>query len=330
MQAIDSFLDSLRSKHTKEQYEYHINRFLKTTEGISADIIIGYLTEMKHEGLSYSYRNLAKSAIKHYCIMSDIVLNWEKISKFLGEQTFDNNTRGYTHEEIQKLLTVADAKYKAVILTLASTGMRREALVQINPATDMEYIESHKLYKIRIYRKTKYEQICFTTPEAAEAIKLHMQSRQRKNFHDVNPKAVSIHLRHLAVRAGLGQIHPFTENGRPGQFHDIVPAVHGFRKFCITQMARAKVDTEIAKLLTGHSIGVRSKYLNYSDDDLLAEYVKTIDFLTINEENRLKKKIEELTVKDNEIKELREQFLELKEALKIRPNPINPNLESFV
>jgi hypothetical protein len=66
------------------------------------------------------------------------------------------------------------------------------------------------------------------------------------------------------------------------------------RKFAITQMAKAKVDTEIAKLLTGHSIGVRAKYLNYTDDDLLHEYLKAVDFLTINEENRLKKQVTEL------------------------------------
>ena len=136
-------------------------------------------------------------------------------------------------------------------------------------------------------------------------------------------------LRKLVVKAGIG-VSSNVKKMRVGIYRDAIPAVHGLRKFTITQMAKAKVDTEIAKILTGHSIGVRSKYLNYSDQDLLSEYVKAIDYLTINEENRLKKKVEELTVKDNEIKELREQFLKLKEALKIRPNPINPNLESFV
>ncbi len=331
-QIVDQFLDSLKSKHTKYQYAYHLKRFINyidtKAQNTSIDIkvknddiqlrtqlIIEYMMQMKSEGLSYSYRNGALYAIKHYYVMNDVILNWPKISKFLGESTVSNEIRGYTHEEIQKLLIVADAKYKAVILTLASTGMRREALTQINPLTDMEYIESHKLYKIRIYRKTKYEQICFTTPEAAEAIKLHMQSRKRRYLHDVKPKAVSIHMRNLAIRAGLGQLHPDTESSH-GQFRDAIPAVHGLRKFCITQMARAKVDTEIAKLLTGHSIGVRGRYLNYSEDDLLVEYVKAIDLLTINQENRLKKQVEELTKEDDEIKALRAEFNTLKEALK--------------
>ena len=59
-------------------------------------------------------------------------------------------------------------------------------------------------------------------------------------------------------------------------------------------MAKAKVDTEIAKILTGHSIGVRDRYLNYSDEDLLKEYLLALDNLTINPENRLKLKVDVL------------------------------------
>ena len=70
-------------------------------------------------------------------------------------------------------------------------------------------------------------------------------------------------------------------------------------------MARAKVDTEVAKLLTGHSIGVRSRYLNYTDEDLLQEYSEAIDYLTINEENRLRRKVEVLKAKRDEIEILK-------------------------
>jgi uncharacterized protein YdiU (UPF0061 family) len=66
------------------------------------------------------------------------------------------------------------------------------------------------------------------------------------------------------------------------------------------------VDTEISKLLTGHSIGVRGRYLNYSEDDLLQEYLKALDLLTINETNRLRKKVDILEEKEDEIKTLKE------------------------
>jgi len=96
--------------------------------------------ELKREGLSYSYRSAALSALRHYYEMDDILLNWKKISRFLGEVTSDNEIRGYTHEEIAKLLSFSNFKHRAVILTLASTGMRREALANIG-TNDIEYLD---------------------------------------------------------------------------------------------------------------------------------------------------------------------------------------------
>jgi site-specific recombinase XerD len=328
MQTVDNFLDSLKSERTKEQYAYHLkrfNRYQSVSDRVTDTRIVNYLVQMKKEGLSSSYRNIALAAVKHYYTMNDVVLNWKKIAKFIGEPKFDNQIRGYNHEEIQKLLFVADVKYKCVILTLCSTGMRREALVQINPLKDMEYLNDHQLYKIRIYRNTKWEQICFTTPEAANAINLHMQTRNRRYFHDVHPQALSDRIRDLAVKAGLGKLHPLTETSRHGVYRNDIPAVHGLRKFTITQMAKAKVDTEIAKLLTGHTIGVRGRYLNYSEDDLLEEYLKAVDNLTINEENRLKlevkgledknTEIESLKAKINSMQQTQDQFTELSKKL---------------
>src|SRR2546422_9859671 len=157
MQAtVNIFLDSLNSKHTKEQYQIQWDRYQKNVPSTSQDNkvitnnIISYLMQMKQEGLSYSYRNTAFYAVKHhYTMVDDLVLNWTKISKLLGERTFDNEIRGYSREEIQRLLKVADLKYRAIILLLASTSMRREALTQIT-RRDLEFLKGHKLYKIKI------------------------------------------------------------------------------------------------------------------------------------------------------------------------------------
>jgi integrase len=250
--------------------------------------------------------------------MNDILLNWKKISRFLGEVTFDNSIRGYTHEEITKMLSLATVKHRAVILTLASTGMRREALANIKITSDMEYLDEYKLYKIKIYRKTPSEQICFTTPEAANAIKEFVKTRNSLSpllFSYKNHKTLSALFRKLSIKTGIGKVHHELENDRHGQYRDEVPAVHGLRKFCITQMAKAKVDTEIAKLLTGHSIGVRSRYLNYTDDDLLQEYLKAVDLLTINEENRLKRKVATLEKKDNELEKVYKRLQQVESFL---------------
>jgi integrase len=297
---------------------------------------------MKKEGLSHSYRSVALAAIKHYYTMKDLLLNWKKISKFLGEKSGNNKTPGYTREQISKMLEFADVKYRAVILTLASTGMRREALTDLRVGS-MEYLDKYQLYKITIYKGTQHSHTSFTTPEAAEAISLYIKSRKldkKDKFHDVQTKAVSTSLRSLAIDAGIAAHHTVAKSEGKGRFRDNIPAVHGFRKFCITQLARAKVDTEIAKLLTGDSIGVRSRYLNYSEDDLLAEYSKAIPFLTVSQEQKYKVENAQLLArnegmdkavglidtrlkeKDREIQELRKEIVYMKEIIRPLSDPL--------
>ena len=58
--------------------------------------------------------------------MNDIRINERKIGKFLGERTVKNKDRAYTHEEIKKLLDVADSRLKIVVLLMASAGMRMD------------------------------------------------------------------------------------------------------------------------------------------------------------------------------------------------------------
>ena len=137
---VDNFLDSLKSPKTKELYAAHRRHFLEFVgrESIEDDDaaqakqeIIQYSKKLKDEGLSYSHRAVALAAIKHdYTMRDKLVLNWKNIARFLGESERKYEIRGYTHDEIRRLLDAADLKYRAVILMLASTGMRRDALIK--------------------------------------------------------------------------------------------------------------------------------------------------------------------------------------------------------
>ena len=70
----------------------------------------------------------------------------------------------------------------------------------------MEYLEDYQLYKITIYKRSKFKQICYTTPEAAQAIKTYFEIENKKNgyFHNIKAKSVTMHLRKLVVKAGIG------------------------------------------------------------------------------------------------------------------------------
>ena len=77
--------------------------------------------------------------------------------------------------------------------------------------------------------------------------------------------------------------------------------VHGFRKFVTTQLVNSKVSPEIREMLLGHKIGLASAYYRPSEDEMLNEYLKAVDNLTINEENRLKRKVEVLTIEKSKV-----------------------------
>jgi integrase/recombinase XerD len=73
-----------------------------------------------------------------------------------------------------------------------------------------------------------------------------------------------------------------------------VPNAHGFRKFFTTQLVNSEVYAEIRELLLGHKIGLASAYYRPTEQKMFDEYMKAINNLTINEENRLKIKVESL------------------------------------
>ena len=57
-----------------------------------------------------------------------------------------------------------------------------------------------------------------------------------------------------------------------------------------------------------HSLGESQNYHRPTEEELLEDYLNVIDLLTINEENRLKKKVEELTEKQDEISYLKFKY----------------------
>jgi predicted nucleic acid-binding Zn-ribbon protein len=57
------------------------------------------------------------------------------------------------------------------------------------------------------------------------------------------------------------------------------------------------MNYEIRERLSGHTIGIAQRYLRFAEQKYIQEYLKAVDLLTINEENRLKKTVQELTTK---------------------------------
>lgn len=258
--------------------------------------------------------------------MNDVTLNKSKISKYLGERVKAHKDRHYSIEEIEKLLHFCDDRLKAIVLLLASTGVRLGVLSQLR-LSNLVVQQQYDLYQITIYENTKDEYIVFTTPEAKRAIDDYLQYRERcgekltpksplfrqqfdrtDSFGVTHPKALTdlgiiTILDNALIKSGIKTIIRQTENSvYRSKLRQDVSMFNGFRKLVATNFVKAKINLVIKEMLLGHTTGLDENYYRPAENELLEEYLKVVNFLTINEENRLKIKVEELTskTKDNE------------------------------
>lgn len=333
-----NFRNSLNSDLTRQSYEYCLNRFLfccdsdlqsllKLEPQKITNLIIKYISELR---LSFQYKNQIVCAIKHACEMNDVLLNWRKIKKFNKYERTENSINGkdrpYTQKEIQDILQYADERSKTAFLLLSSTGMRIGALPSIKIG-DLEGIEN--LYKITIYSGDNEEYFTFCTPECAKEIHEYLNFRTRrgekitKNSYLIVRKfslktkvkgkpfksvALRTMLQNCINNTGLREI----DHQNPRKRKEVA-MFHGFRKFFTKQLVDSKLNPEIREMLLGHKIGLASAYYRPTQEEMLNEYSKAIDLLTINEENRLKRQVENLQIEKSRIEALEISIKKLEE-----------------
>ncbi|CAN5548404.1 hypothetical protein BH18THE1_BH18THE1_02830 [soil metagenome] len=316
--SLDLFLESCRSESTKEQYAYLIQKWFNYAGNPSdpkdiQDKIIAYIINLKKEGKAYPSIAASIVPVKTYYQINGVALNIKLIDKILPEQRKVKTDRSYTHTEISRLLEIANERSRVIILLLASSGIRIGAI----PFITLGNLDGNKL---TLYQGAKEEYFTFITPECRKTIDNYLDFRQRygekiadesyliikqSNIRDVvKPKPVSI---------SLLQFKLYDLCKRCGIDKKDVAIAHGFRKFFTTQLVQSKVNPEIREMLLGHKIGLASAYYRPTEDEMYAEYEKAIDPLTINEENRLKKKIETLTIEKSRLDRIEEKMLKMEQ-----------------
>jgi hypothetical protein len=73
---------------------------------------------------------------------------------------------------------------------------------------------------------------------------------------------------------------------------------HGYRKFFKTRCELGGMKPINIEKLLSHSIGISDSYYRATEGELLDDYLKAIDSLTIDERNKLKKRIDKLEEKN--------------------------------
>jgi len=94
---------------------------------------------------------------------------------------------------------------------------------------------------------------------------------------------------------------------------DIAPD-HSFRYFFNTTLMNSDVNPQFKELMMGHSIDLDDVYYKadtpQSRQKILAEYMKAVDALTIEEEYRLKKRVQDLQTESKSIEDLEKRYEE--------------------
>ncbi len=306
------FLNSIKSQDTKRVYLIYLQKYLKfvnckTINELASEFkdpkdierrIIEFIIQMKEEGKNFrSIRNYLTPVISFYKI-NDIMLNSKKINKFMPSKTRAKKNRGYSHEEIRKLLDIADERMRAVILLLVSCGCRIGAIPTLH-VRDIE--KSGDVYKVTIYENDEEEYFSFMTKEAYEAVESYLLMRKRMGenvgpdsilireqfdirdpFAIATPKSVKPHtiankIAQLGERAGIREKTVLKEGEQGGSVRKSVPQVHGLRKAFNTFALNSKMDIIKRRMLEGHSVGIDEHYCKPSEADLLEEYMKGVD-----------------------------------------------------
>lgn len=350
------------------------NQLIKEDPKIIQPQLIDYVISLREEKkLNAATIKTRIAAVKKFYDTNDIELKWKKINSYIGKGKKNKKDRPYTHTEIIKMLEKADQRARVAILLMCSSGIRVGAIPSLK-LRNLEKIERYNIYKLTVYENEDEEYVTYCTPECRMAIDSYLEYRRRNgehpikessplireefNIHDQIRAAMPKHLgvqtflkliKDVGIRSGVIETIPLLENGR-GQRRP-VKQTHGFRKHWQTIAINAGMAPLYAEFLMGHSSGglALESYVRPSENDLLEGndkmigYAGIIDALTINEENKLRRKVQVLTEKQDEVKMMKvkheQEIKTLREEMQqnfaeiisiVQQNPILKNIKPDV
>ncbi|MGA6921828.1 MAG: hypothetical protein WBY22_02785 [Nitrososphaeraceae archaeon] len=80
-------------------------------------------------------------------------------------------------------------------------------------------------------------------------------------------------------------------------------------------MVKAHVEPLIKEMLLGHHTGLEENYYRPEERDLLNEYLKCVDMVTVNQEHRLRREIKTLKQEVSRFDKMEKQIQELTRKL---------------
>lgn len=269
----------------------------------------------KKEISASTCRNYYKP-IKVFYEMNDIQINWKKVTRGLPRARRASIDRVPTVEEVKKIVGYPDRRIKPIVCTMISSGIRLGVWDSLRWGDIDAVIRNDKIVASRLvaYRGDAEQYLTFITSEAYCALKEWMDYREMagetitrqswvmrnlwdsEHYHHglaTHPeKLKSSGIKRLIERAlwAQGIRRPLDVGEKRHEFQ----ADHGFRKYFKTRSEQIMRPINV-EILMGHSTGISDSYYKPTETELMEDYLKASEYLTIDESQRLSEQVAALS-----------------------------------
>lgn len=259
--------------------------------------------------------------LKTFCEVTDIVIPWKKITRGLPKGRRYADDRAPTLEEIHKIIEYPDRRIRPIVYSMASSGIRVGGWDYLKWTHISPITRDGKLLAARIivYSGEDDEYTSFITPEAYLSLESWMKYRSACGEHitkdswvmrdlwngaklpnkeekgNINTpvKLQSVGVKRLVERALWSQGVRTVLQGDKKR-HEF-QTDHGFRKWFKTQCEMAGMKSINIEKLMGHSLNMSTNsYYRATSDQILADYLKAVQLLTISKENRFQRQLQDV------------------------------------
>lgn len=340
---VDACADLLQG--SLEQRAQQFVNLTREDQQKTTHIILAYLSRLRERTLleksNPSYLNPSSipnriKPIKKLLEMNSLGLGWKRIYSTYPAIDNTNQGRGYTREEIKKLLEYSDGiDTDFIILASSSGGLRVGAWNDVRWSDVFPVYKVGEEYKIdlsknetgrivcaamRVYRGTTEEYTALISIEAWQKLEEYRKiwvAKMKRDPTDSEPlilerfskpmgiTSIAVKMRIEALLVSSGIRTPLLE----GKRRHVVPATHGFRRYwnkvmMNSQRKRGTLSALVIKeRLMGHGGLVKTDKNYFWADvlDLVPDYLEAMYDLMINDEERLVQKLEDEKAKSSKL-----------------------------
>jgi hypothetical protein len=161
------------------------------------------------------------------------------------------------------------------------------------------------LEKYLEFRKEHGENIISSSPlfrDAFDPVATILYDNNEREVKGMTAHAIRQYYNRLLRSIGIR-----TERKRRHEF-----SVHGFRKYFKTKAEQSGMKPINIEMLMGHSVGISDSYYRPTENELLQDYLRSEDTLTISREKQLRHEVEKLRVENEDIDIIKKSYLDMK------------------